>query len=68
MTPESLKAWRDRMRWSKAKAADAIGISAHGYFNYESGKPLAGKKGPRPIPKTIALACAAITHRLQPEE
>jgi DNA-binding XRE family transcriptional regulator len=68
MTPESLRAWRQRMRWSKATAADALGLSITGYFQYETGKPLAGKKEPRPIPKTVALACAAITHRLPPEE
>ena len=67
MTPESLKAWRERMAWSKAKAAAQLGISVHGYFNLEGGIPLKSKK-PRRIPKTVALACAAITHRLQPEE
>jgi adenine/guanine phosphoribosyltransferase-like PRPP-binding protein len=68
MTPESLKAWRERMRWSKITAADALGLSPSGYTAYELGKPLAGHRKPRPIPKTVALACAAITHRLQPEE
>lgn len=71
MTPESLRAWRGRMRWSKAVAADALGLSPNGYFAYETGKPIKdrnGKPKPRPIPKTVALACAAITHRIQPEE
>jgi hypothetical protein len=67
MTPESLKAWRQRMRWSGATAAKELGLSVTGYFLYEKGKPLAGKK-PRAIPKTVALACAAITHRIPPEE
>jgi transcriptional regulator with XRE-family HTH domain len=67
MTPESLRAWRERMRWSQANAADALGLSAVGYRDYEKGKPLKGAK-PRSIPKTVALACAAITHRIPPEE
>jgi hypothetical protein len=69
MTPESLMAWRERMRWSKSAAARELGLSITGYFQYEAGKPLAGRKWqPRPIPKTVALACAAITHRIPPEE
>jgi len=69
MTPETLKAWRQRMRWSQAVAADELGLSVHGYWRYEAGQPLKGKPGaPRPIPKTVALACAAITARLKPEE
>jgi hypothetical protein len=67
MTPESLKAWRQRMRWSKTVAASELGLSTFGYFAYETGKPMKGNK-PRPIPKTVALACAAITHRIPPEE
>lgn len=71
MTPETLKAWRERQCWSKSMAARQLGLSITGYFQYESGKPLidnAGKKKPRQIPKTVALACAAITHRIPPEE
>lgn len=56
------------MRWSKVTAADELGLSTAGYFAYETGKPVAGKKEPRPIPRTVALACAAITHRIAPEE
>lgn len=68
MTPQSLRAWRARMRWSKVTAADELGLSTAGYFAYETGKPVSGKTEPRPIPKTVALACAAITHRIPPEE
>ena len=67
MTPESLRAWRQRMRWTKALAARELGLSSFGYFAYETGKPMKNGK-PTPIPKTVALACAAITHRLEPEE
>jgi hypothetical protein len=56
------------MGWSKAKAARVLGLSGRGYFLYEAGSPLVRKTEPRPIPKTVALACAALTHRLQPEE
>jgi DNA-binding XRE family transcriptional regulator len=67
MTPDSLKAWRARMHWTRSVAAQELGLSPHGYGAYEAGKPVKGGKV-RPIPKTVALACAAITHRLEPEE
>lgn len=67
MTPESLRAWRARMRWSQSAAARELGLSRMGYSAYEAGAPLKGEAA-RSIPKTVALACAAITHRIPPEE
>ena len=56
MTPDQLRAWRERMKFSQQKAADTLGLSLRGYQNYESGE--------RPIRRYIALACAAISHGL----
>ena len=58
MTPASLKAWRERLSWNKTKAAEALGLSPNGYYAYEAGV--------RPIPRHVALACAAIVYGLPP--
>ncbi len=63
MTPASLKAWRERLSWTKTRAAAELGLSPNGYAAYEAGR-WNGK--PRPIPRHIALACAAIAHGLPP--
>jgi predicted transcriptional regulator len=60
MTPKSLKAWRQRMRWQKKQAAQALDVSENGYADYED------EKRKRRIPRHIALACAAIAHGLPP--
>ena len=58
MSPVSLKAWRERLSWTKTKAAESLGLSPNGYYAYETGQ--------RPIPRHVALACAAIAHGLPP--
>jgi DNA-binding XRE family transcriptional regulator len=72
MTPKSLRAWRESMDWSRAKAARHLGISANGYAAYEDGAPLVdratGKKRPRPIPISIAYSCACLKLHIPPEE
>jgi len=60
MTPESLRAWRARRKWSKTEAARQLGISTNAYAYYESGR--------WPIKKHIALACAAIALGVPPHE
>jgi len=60
MTPENLKAWRARRKWSKAEAARQLGISTNAYSYYESGR--------WPIKKIVALACAAIALGIKPHE
>jgi transcriptional regulator with XRE-family HTH domain len=52
MNPTTLKDWRKRLGLSQRGAADALGLSFRAYQNYESGF--------RPIPKPVALACAAV--------
>lgn len=66
MTPKTLQAWRMRMDWSRARASRHLGLSPNGYAAYEHGKPVSGGRKARPIPKYIALACAAIEQRIDP--
>lgn len=63
MTPTDLQAWRQRLGLSKAEAAEALGLSYSGYRYYEAGER-DGK--PVEIPRTVALACAAIAFGLPP--
>jgi transcriptional regulator with XRE-family HTH domain len=63
MTPNDLTAWRQRLRLTKAQAADALGLSYSAYRYYEAGER-DGK--PVEIPRTVALACAAVAFGLPP--
>ena len=58
MTPESLLAWRERLKLSRTEAARRLGLARNTYRAYEAGK--------RPVPETVALACAAIAYGLPP--
>lgn len=51
MTASDLKTWRQSIGLSQRAAAEALGVSLRMYQYYEAGE--------RPIPKTVALACAA---------
>lgn len=63
MTPLQFKDWRNKMGFSQATAALALGLSRSSVENYEAG---ARREDNRPvvIPRTVALACAALFHRL----
>ena len=65
MTPEQFRAWRAGRRLSRQAAADELGISSGSVELYELGRR---KDDGRPvvIPKTIALACAALSAGLKP--
>lgn len=65
MTPDDLKAWRKWLDLTQAQAAQALGVSLSQLSNYEAGRDRWSKR-PAPIPKAIALACAAISHGLEP--
>lgn len=52
MTAAILKSWRLRLGLSQKAAAEALGVSLRMLQYYESGD--------MPIPKTVALACAAV--------
>jgi len=58
MTPASLIAWRDRLHLNRVEAAAALGISRETLRFYEAGK--------HPIPRYIALACAAVALGIEP--
>lgn len=65
MTSDDFKAWRRQMDLSQAGAAEALGVSKPTIENYERGTR---REDDRPvvIPHTVALACSALYHRLQP--
>lgn len=60
MTPTQFKSWRQHMRLSKVRAAEALGISASSVDLYERGHTRNQPVRPVVIPSTIALACAAL--------
>lgn len=60
MTAAGLKAFLDRMEWSKAKLARNIGADRKTIDRYLEGRS--------PIPPYIALACTALAQGLPPME
>lgn len=56
MTPEQLKSWRKALGLSQQSASEALGIGRRTVQDYE--------KGVYQIPRTVALACAALYHRI----
>ena len=61
MTNADFAAWRRTMGWSKACAADMLGISPQCVALYEKGYRLTfGMSRPVEIPKTVRLACLAL--------
>lgn len=65
MSPDDFRAWRKRLGLTQAMAAQAIGISTSQLTNYELGINR-GSGRPSPIPRTVALACAAVAAGLEP--
>ena len=65
MTPDEFKAWRKSMGCSQAEAAEALGLSKPTIENYEKGVRRDTGAAVE-IPRHVALACAALFHRLQP--
>lgn len=65
MTPDDFKAWRKAMGLSQRAAAEALGMSRPAIENYERGHRI-GDNRKVEIPRTVALACAALFHRLEP--
>jgi DNA-binding XRE family transcriptional regulator len=52
------EAWRQRLGLSKVAAAEALGLHHNTIARYESGE--------LEIPRSVALACSAISHCIQP--
>lgn len=61
MTAAGLKAFRERMGWNRSELAEHLGADRKTVGRYEDGKT-------KPIPKYVALACAALAHGLPPME
>lgn len=52
MTKEQLKGWREHMEWTKAEAAERLGMTQNAYRAMENGDAR--------ISRRTALACAAL--------
>jgi len=65
MNNEQFKAWRKRMNFTQQQAADALGLYRMTIINYERGHRYEDNR-PVPIPRTVALACAALEAGLKP--
>lgn len=59
MTSTSFVAFRERMGWTKSTMADELQIDRRTERKYETGAP---------IPRHIALACAALAQGVPPME
>lgn len=59
MTPTQFKSWRNHMRLSKVRAADALGISTNSIDLYERGTRRDDGRAVV-VPRAISLACAAL--------
>lgn len=59
MTPTEFRDWRKRLGLSQARAAEALGLGRSTVEQYDSGKRR-DRDEPVKIPRTVALACAAI--------
>ncbi len=60
MTPASFIAWRERLHLNRVEASAQLGISRETLRFYETGK--------HPIPRYIALACAAVALGIKPHD
>jgi len=65
MNNEQFKAWRKKLNLTQQQAADALGVYARTITNYERGSRYEDGRAVK-IPRSIALACAAIEAGLNP--
>lgn len=65
MTPTSFRAWRKSLGLTQQGAAEAIGVSRDSVWLYEAGRRRDDGR-PVEIPRTVALACAAVSAGLEP--
>ncbi len=66
MTPTEFRAWRKSLGLSQKAAAEAIGVSESMIGLYESGRKRDADRSPCAIPRTVALACAAVSAGIEP--
>lgn len=65
MAPDSFRAWRKRHGWTQAEAAAQLGLGKRVVELYEAGWRNDTNTAVE-IPKTVALACAALDAELAP--
>jgi transcriptional regulator with XRE-family HTH domain len=61
MRPQDFKRWRKALSFSQKEAAEALGLKRRVVQYYEKGERSGAKVK---IPKTVRLACAALSHGL----
>jgi transcriptional regulator with XRE-family HTH domain len=61
MRPQDFKRWRKALSFSQKEAAEALGLKRRVVQYYEKGERGGAKVK---IPKTVRLACAALSHGL----
>lgn len=57
MTADDFREWRKRLGLNRVEAAAVLGMGRNQPQRYEEGQP---------IPRHVALACAALIHKLPP--
>lgn len=57
MTPEQFTRWRERLGWTRTKAAEELGCAPNSITAWEQGRSK--------IPRYIALACRALAEGLK---
>lgn len=64
MTPAEFHAWRGRLHWTQAQAAEALGVDPRTVREWEHG---VGRMTGQPItlPPMLALACEALSARAE---
>jgi transcriptional regulator with XRE-family HTH domain len=67
MSAAEFRAWRKQLSLTQREAAAALGLSLSQVSDYESGLKR-GTDRPAIIPRTVALACRAISGGLSIEE
>lgn len=65
MTPAEFRSWRKSLGLSQKGAADALGVSKSSVELYEAGMRRGNDPRPVKIPRTVALACAAVWHKIE---
>lgn len=60
MTPTQLDAWMKSLGLNKVRASQELGISRQSLYDY--------LKGEKDVPKTVALACEALSLRWKVEK
>lgn len=60
MIPAAFRTWRKSLGFNQREAAEALGVSVASVMLYEAGRRRDGDRRAVTIPKTVALACAAV--------